>query len=72
MRKTGYETIITDTWGFYDIQDRIQHTSGDDDFILDLDIGIEVLKRMENNYDAAVGYTWDQVDYWYADVTKEK
>lgn len=59
------EKTITDTWGFYDIQDRIRDIMDNDDYIIDLSVGNSVLELMERNYDAAIGYNWDQVDYWY-------
>ena len=71
MKIDGFASRIEDTWGFYDIQDRVRDILDDQDYILDLDIGIAVLSAMEDNYDAGIGYSWDTIDYWYKELVKE-
>lgn len=71
MTGTGLETKIVDEWSFYDIQDRVRDLLNDQDYILDTETGIAILKAMEKNYKADIGYNWDEVDYWYNHVVGE-
>lgn len=61
---------ITDTWTFYDIQDRCRDRFNNPDFTIDFELGHEVLRLMEKHYDASIGYNWNQVDYWYDQAIK--
>lgn len=63
---------ITDTWTFYDVQDRCRDRFDDQDMIIDFETGIKVLRLMEMNYDASVGYNWDEVDFYYDIVTRSR
>ncbi len=69
MKVDDFNTQITDTWGFYDIQDRVRDRLDNKDFILDIDEGVAVLNLMESSYDAGVGYNWAVVDICYKQVT---
>lgn len=65
----GFNYEIKDTWGFYDVQDRIRDRLDDQDYTMDLSTGIEILDYMKKFYDSGIGYNWDVVDDAYTAIT---